>query len=77
LFANPVTTTGLEVPVAVILLGDEIAVYENIGPPVAVDGAVNATLTPPPPVDGVPIVGALAGISITLPTLGDACPVAI
>jgi hypothetical protein len=55
---NPLTVTGEEVPVPVMLLGDEITVYPVIAPPPILVGAVKVTDAEALEPVAVPIVGA-------------------
>jgi hypothetical protein len=57
-FVRPETVIGEDVPVPVILPGEEITVYPVIAPPPMLEGAVKVTDAEASPPVAVPIVGA-------------------
>jgi hypothetical protein len=71
---NPVTTIGLDWPVAVLPPGDAVTVYEVIGAPPSDTGAANVTVALASPADAVTPVGApgAVGAGVTAPEGAEA-----
>jgi hypothetical protein len=77
-FVKPVTVIGLDAPVAVMLPGLEVTVYEVIALPPFEAGAVKLTVAWALPAVAVPIVGAPGTVAgVTLLEAADAGPVPI
>jgi hypothetical protein len=74
--ASPVTVIGEAVPDAVNPPGLHVAVYEVMGDPPSLAGAMNAIAACMLPAVAVPIVGAPGTVAgVTLPEAADAGPV--
>jgi hypothetical protein len=77
-FVSPVTVMGLDAPVAVMLPGLEVTVYEVIALPPFEAGGVKLTVAWALPAVAVPIVGAPGTVAgVTLLEAADAGPVPI
>ena len=77
-FVSPVTVIGLDPPVAVMLPGLDVTVYEVTGLPPFEAGGVKLTVACALPTVAVPIVGAPGTVAgVTLFDAADAGPVPI